>query len=242
MPERKEILRFHELKTIADIRERYDHLMNKSAELRGQADGIIVQKKASIVISVLNDFEQYFTQQGFQVKTRDQEAVAAYKTVTVTLSIQEPGRREEDIPCLIRFKLTLAASDPEVFSIFVKWQQPGSETVPVEHNHHSGSNSASGNIITAIHQLSALTGELQNFAQQTSLSFQVDSHLDVLEQLHSDISTLLASLENEMGKWKALEAERYVFTVRKGMEEWSTHDNPEFQSMGDLLEHVNSTA
>ncbi|MBN1356745.1 hypothetical protein JXA40_10835 [bacterium] len=229
-------MRFTELKTVADIRERYQHLERKLRDIQSRAVIVMAEIKAEIVISTLNDFRKYFEEKDFVVRTGEQEAEAVYKCVSIMLNIQEPGRREEDIPCLLRFKLTVSASEPEGFSIYVRWEEspsPARTELPVNQEKLAG---GTGQMIQALTRLIELTGDLMDYTRRVSTGFQVRSNLSVLEKIQGDTESLSSLLHAETAKWTALQMNRFMYWIHPGHED--TTPEQQFTSFLELLKHL----
>jgi len=228
-------VRFKEMRLLADIREGYQMLEKKINEVKDQADTIIAQKKTEITNSVMKEFKDFFLDQGFDVTSGEDESTAEYKSVNIVLKAMDPGRRKDDITCLIRFKLLISASDPEGFDVFIRWSGIGDiKTDPTDIR----TDTNIGKIIKALYQLTISSEEVLIATKKAAAEFKIEKNIAVIKNLYQELNSLCQTIQEERDKWMAFRKDEYFYWICQEHEEWDTNKGHRYESMSDILKSL----
>ena len=113
-------MKFQELKRIADYSEAIEKIRDRNKRTTESIKAFIDGRQRALTRFVLDDFKRFFTELEFEVTVTDDTATAQYKIMDVQLHTSEPGRREEDMECLLKFTLSINAAVNEVFTVFLQ--------------------------------------------------------------------------------------------------------------------------
>jgi len=179
--------------------------------------------------------ERFGLDQGFDVTSGEDESTAEYKSVNIVLKAMDPGRRKDDITCLIRFKLLISASDPEGFDVFIRWSGIGDiKTDPTDIR----TDTNIGKIIKALYQLTISSEEVLIATKKAAAEFKIEKNIAVIKNLYQELNSLCQTIQEERDKWMAFRKDEYFYWICQEHEEWDTNKGHRYESMSDILKSL----
>jgi hypothetical protein len=230
-------MKFQELMAIADFTEKHQLLVEKNSVTCDTISKAFDAKKKRLVDTTFDEFNEYFKKFGFRVLPGEESTTVDYKTLRISLKSEEPGRRKDDVQCLLRFLLVIDAVPNETFSIFIRW----ANNVP--HN-EPGSPMSAGTppeIIQTGRELQEQTDNLSKLISSIKESinrFEIRKHKNVLEILIEKCEQLHESTQTEIQKWNDIQKDRYTFILCEGGEEQICEYTEQHPSLSKLLDHL----
>lgn len=231
-------MKFRELKQYADIRNQLDSMKEclKKAFLNSAA--LYDSRKNQCIEQVMTDYSEFFKDSGFTIERVESQCIASYKMITVKLKAEDPGRREEDIPCILRFRMTVSAVQDETYSIFVQ----------TENNVEKPRVNGTADMTPSEQALVKLLPELNTF--DTALSELLTSSIQVKNEMHDlqtieGITQVIAEIEEQSNKlkaeidqWHEAVKGNYIFLVAKDQDDWQKKISACYRSFLGFLESI----
>ncbi len=206
-------MQFQELKRIADAEDALSQIQETQRSVRQRSQKLMEIRAESLVHSIRQDFERFFSEQGFKFCMNDREITAEYKTLRISLIRAEPGRRKEDIPCLLRFYLRISGTDTGNFQIFVKWADPQVDPGTLDNKQFPSADTETTAVLQNLKSHKKKLEILEQFIQKSKLEFNGKRNIARMNDLSKEVLVLKNSMEEELGKWHRIFQNQYAFYI-----------------------------
>jgi hypothetical protein len=233
-------VRFIELKKIADIKEALEQIKKVNEDVMTTSTQLMERRIQELIDKIRTDFSQFFKTRGFAVEPDDEGYSAIYKSIKIVLKLQEPGRREDDIPCFLKFRVQFSNCIEEVYIIFVQWAQKDHPGTDPDLDSDESSDTEADEIINRLQRHSDNWDKVVQLLESSCTDFQNKKNIAMIDDLSSQIHCLRDRVIQEKAKWQEIRNDRYVFLVTRDQDEWQPQISETHPDLLSFLEKLGS--
>ncbi len=213
-------MRFQELKRIEDYKDIFSKLQQANVATNDKTNWVFEEKRKLVKARTFEDFTRFFTENGFTVDQQPEDATAAYKTLTIKLKVDDPGRRKEDIPCLMRFLLIFSGPTDEAYGVFVQHGNNGIDNGHEPMQPKSLPFGIAGEIHQELRDQMVQATRLLSMTQEATAEFQNQTNLNHVENLNEQVKDFRARVAMALERWTDIQRDHYVYLAVRNEDVW----------------------
>ncbi len=225
-------MKFDTLKTIADLKEQFENLVRRNTATMAKADEILMARRERLHGMIVTDFTGFFTGCEFDVRDSGEVTTAVYKSLSVTLKSQNPGRRTEDVSCLLRYLMTISADHEEMYTIYVR-SRNGSDSKGF--GSKTPRSDAEKALIEILTEEAVSLARLHTDIRNTASSLTDESQVNIMTGLENRATLLQQEILERRGE---LETGSYFLAASPADEEWNREKSQQFETLETLLKNM----
>lgn len=213
-------MRFQELKRIEDYKEIFARLQQANIATNDKTNWVFEEKRKLVKTRTFEDFTRFFTENGFSVDSHGEEATAIYKSLNIKLKVDDPGRRKEDIPCLMRFLLFFAGPADEAYAVFVQHGNNGEDNRREPMQPKTLPFGIAGEIQQELREQMVQATRLMSMTQEALTEFQNRGNLAHVENLHDLVKDFRSQVAMSLERWTDIQRDHYVYLAVRNEDVW----------------------
>ncbi|MBN1551620.1 hypothetical protein JW979_09130 [bacterium] len=225
-------MKFKEMRWIEDIKSAYDTIDKKHRIANENVNKLINRRLDDIIAKTKKDFENFFSDRGFDISHSDETCEAHYRSLLISLKPLAPGRREDDVECIVRFQMIISGVNEELYTIFVRGREDSgiegrekAEDVGLELK----------TVCDELTQQITLTENIIANLQKASLEFRNHKNILVIEHLMESITAFKSLVIMDLTKLKNIYRNRLTFLVSRDQESTAGFKSSSYDSFMAFL-------